>query len=381
MSRLRALLVTLAVLATVLFATNASAVIGSIAETRVGNFQKPGGLSLRRPWLLDAEKHQEKSAAFTTNASRRTVVGNSPLDFWDPFGLAANANPPTGEADYSPLGTGVNQSRGTGRKKTLETSRRQVGPPSAATQQFDLLRAEIIRDREGMRDGFVKAAEAQQRFKQEFAVGVVMATPVLGQVFAAAGAMDSTLPAGQRGAYGAAVVLPFFGSVLRGVAGPALRGAASGVDDAARAAGSLGDDAARGVNQAVPAGANLVGAGDDLARAAKWVKPQQGVFDVVVHGSDDAFHVLHNGSWVQVNQRSLATFMRGHGYQGGPVRLLSCSSGACSNGVAQNLANKLGAPVTAPNGTLWIHPNGNLTIGTNPAVNSGSWFTFTPGAP
>ena len=87
MSRLRALLVTLAVLATVLFATNASAVIGSIAETRVGNFQKPGGLSLRRPWLLDAEKHQEKSAAFTTNASRRTVVGNGPLDHWDPYGL------------------------------------------------------------------------------------------------------------------------------------------------------------------------------------------------------------------------------------------------------------------------------------------------------
>jgi hypothetical protein len=87
MSRLRALLVTLAVLATVLFAPSASAVVGSIAETRVGNFQQAGGLSLRRPWLLDAEKHQEKSAAFTTLASRRTVVGNSPLDFWDPYGL------------------------------------------------------------------------------------------------------------------------------------------------------------------------------------------------------------------------------------------------------------------------------------------------------
>ncbi len=119
--------------------------------------------------------------------------------------------------------------------------------------------------------------------------------------------------------------------------------------------------------------------GDDLAEAASWVKPQKGVFDVVVHGSSDAFHVLHNGKWVKMNHRSLATFMKKQGYSGGPVRLLSCGTGSCPTGVAQNLSNKIGAEVTAPSDTLWIHRNGNLTIGNSPTSNTGVWNTFTPG--
>ena len=132
--------------------------------------------------------------------------------------------------------------------------------------------------------------------------------------------------------------------------------------------------------EATPAGANLIGAGDRLAQASQWVKPQQGVFDVVVHGSEDSFHVLHNGSWVEIDQRSLATFIGKNGWNGEPVRLISCSSGASSTGVAQNLANKLGVEVTAPNNTVWIHPNGMLTVGPSATVNSGSWNVFTPGA-
>ncbi len=61
------------------------------------------------------------------------------------------------------------------------------------------------------------------------------------------------------------------------------------------------------------AGTELIGNGDKLAQAAKWIKPQKGVYDVVVHGSSDAFHVLHNGKWVQVNHRSLATLIRKDG--------------------------------------------------------------------
>ena len=129
----------------------------------------------------------------------------------------------------------------------------------------------------------------------------------------------------------------------------------------------------------IPASSHLVGTGDDLAKAIPWIKPQKGVYDILVHGSEDAFHVLHNGSWVQIDQRSLSTFMKANGYQGGPVRLLSCSSGACPTGVAKNLANKLGTKVTAPSDTLWIHSNGNLTIGPTATSNTGFWSTFTPG--
>ena len=127
------------------------------------------------------------------------------------------------------------------------------------------------------------------------------------------------------------------------------------------------------------AGTELIGKGDKLAQAAKWIKPQKGVYDVVVHGSADAFHVLHNGKWVRVNHRSLANLIRKDGWAGESIRLISCSSGACPTGVAQNLANKLGARISAPSNTLWIHPNGNLTIGSSPLKNTGIWNIFTPG--
>ena len=129
----------------------------------------------------------------------------------------------------------------------------------------------------------------------------------------------------------------------------------------------------------MPAGANLIGAGDRLAEAAAWVKPQQGVFDVIVHGSEDAFHVLQNGKWIELDQRALATFIEKNGYAGEPIRLISCSTGACSTGAAQNLANKLGTQVIAPSDTVWIHPNGNLTIGNSATANTGAWNTFVPG--
>ena len=110
-------------------------------------------------------------------------------------------------------------------------------------------------------------------------------------------------------------------------------------------------------------------------------QPVDGMFDVVVHGSPEAFHVLHNGTWVELSHRSLAQFISKSGYVGGEIRLISCSSGACSTGVAQNLANKMGTRVIAPNGTLWLHPNGNMTIGPGPWRDVGEWITFVPGGP
>src|SRR5262249_6691554 len=139
---------------------------------------------------------------------------------------------------------------------------------------------------------------------------------------------------------------------------------------------------AEGVGAHTPVSADapvtLIGKGDPLAQAATWITPQKGVIDVVVHGTSDAFHVLHNGSLVQVNHRSLATLIEKSGQSGESIRLLSCNSGACRNGIAQNLANKLGMKVVAPTDKLWIHPNGSLTIGKTPAVNTGQWVTFKP---
>ena len=133
------------------------------------------------------------------------------------------------------------------------------------------------------------------------------------------------------------------------------------------------------LRKTISLGAELVGADAKLALAVKWIKPQKGAFDLIVHGSENAFHVFHNGKWVELNHRSVATFIQKNGWKGESIRLVSCSTGASPTGIAQNLANKLGTTVVAPNNTLWIHSDGAFTIGANRWTNSGSWTTFVPG--
>ncbi|TCU18656.1 hypothetical protein EV131_114163 [Rhizobium laguerreae] len=135
-----------------------------------------------------------------------------------------------------------------------------------------------------------------------------------------------------------------------------------------------------GIDGAVAAGASLVGADGNLRTAAGWVKPQKGVFDVVVHGEANGFFVqTADGNWTKISTNNLSQYMKANGYAGEPVRLISCGTGACNATAAQKLANQIGAPVTAPSDTVWIHPNGTLTVGSEATVNSGAWNTFTPG--
>ncbi|MBO4343356.1 MAG: hypothetical protein J5844_01730, partial [Clostridia bacterium] len=65
-------------------------------------------------------------------------------------------------------------------------------------------------------------------------------------------------------------------------------------------------------------------------------------------------------------------------YTKNPIRLISCETGKDVNGFAQNLANKLGRKVIAPSDTVWIHPNGKITIGPNAKLNSGKWMSYYP---
>ena len=65
-------------------------------------------------------------------------------------------------------------------------------------------------------------------------------------------------------------------------------------------------------------------------------------------------------------------------YTGGPVRLISCETGAPGAAAAQNLANKLGVDVMAPNDVVWAYPNGDLTVGPTQYDRSGGWDTFSP---
>ncbi|MDE6903376.1 MAG: hypothetical protein K2P76_00245 [Lachnospiraceae bacterium] len=110
------------------------------------------------------------------------------------------------------------------------------------------------------------------------------------------------------------------------------------------------------------------------------MSPMEGYTDVVAHGTPDSFGVWHNDKWVYIDQRSLANYLKNHPeYKGGQVRLISCSTGANPNGIAQQLSNKLGVNVLAPSDTLYIYPNGTIVIGPNPYNNTGTWEQFTPG--
>ncbi len=110
--------------------------------------------------------------------------------------------------------------------------------------------------------------------------------------------------------------------------------------------------------------------------------PEAGFFDVVVHGDPSSFYLLHNGSWVPVKPNSLRTYLkRQPAYKGQPIRLISCESGAKTNGIAQSMANGLGVQVKAPTETVWIMPDGKLVVGADPAKPSGSWVDFQPGKP
>lgn len=103
-------------------------------------------------------------------------------------------------------------------------------------------------------------------------------------------------------------------------------------------------------------------------------------YDAGMHGSPYSVQISTSGRDVVVDHRVLARYILSQpDYDGGPVRLLSCCTGATTDGIAQNLANKLGVPVEAPSHTLWIYPNGALDVGDTPGLSNGSWIKFFPG--
>ena len=115
--------------------------------------------------------------------------------------------------------------------------------------------------------------------------------------------------------------------------------------------------------------------------AAKNITPKAGRFDVVVHSDARNFWVKTGPGtldWAKVPAYRVADFMRQNGYRGGPVRLIACSAGMCSNGAAQKLANELNTAVKAATDKIHIYPDGRMTVGPTPTSNTGTWVWFGP---
>lgn len=68
---------------------------------------------------------------------------------------------------------------------------------------------------------------------------------------------------------------------------------------------------------------------------------------------------------------------------------MSCDTGACDAGFAQNLANKMGVAVKAPTNLVWASGDGKMVVAPRSSLNQnlpdlsnlGTFKAFTPGKP
>ena len=123
--------------------------------------------------------------------------------------------------------------------------------------------------------------------------------------------------------------------------------------------------------------------------AAERLNPFEGEYAVDMHGSPDAVHFAESS----FDSGELAELIRADPrWDNRPVRLMSCETGQGDQPIAQNLANELGVPVTAPTELAWSKSDGEATVapavwrqvdgiwvqvpGDTPA--DGGWRTFSP---
>ncbi|MGW1505056.1 WXG100 family type VII secretion target [Streptomyces mirabilis] len=114
-----------------------------------------------------------------------------------------------------------------------------------------------------------------------------------------------------------------------------------------------------------------------------------GVHDVVVHGTNEGVFLPGRVNMAgktltnfEVHPNNVVDAIRSNpNYHGGPVRLISCHSGADARPpelpLAQSVANELGVPVYAPTDKVGTSPD--LGLNQTPTIgNNGYWRTYLP---
>ncbi len=130
---------------------------------------------------------------------------------------------------------------------------------------------------------------------------------------------------------------------------------------------------------------------DTLYENARFIKELEGYETVICHGSVDSALIYNNeGEEIVLSAEMLATLLcNTPSYNGGNIRLVSCSTGANSNGFAQSLANELQVNVMAPSESIWIGSDGQMFISDNEVLahlweegenvnETGEWIVFKP---
>jgi hypothetical protein len=127
------------------------------------------------------------------------------------------------------------------------------------------------------------------------------------------------------------------------------------------------------VEKGITLDATKLGMDNSTLSAAKWMKPEEGWFDVVIHGTPDNFKVFVGDRWVTLSHRDLVNYLKSIGYKPRtPIRLVSCNTGVFPDAIGKDLANKIGANVKAPKGLITVYESGKYTI----SGPTGEWRIF-----
>lgn len=119
---------------------------------------------------------------------------------------------------------------------------------------------------------------------------------------------------------------------------------------------------------------------DKLFENAAHIKPIEGYQDIIIHG--DKYSLVYkdlDGIESNVSVEEFAKILKDSPvYNGGPIRLISCETGAPDAITAQYLSKYLGVEVMAPTDIVWVYGDGEMIIGPDQYTNTGTWKVFMP---
>ena len=119
---------------------------------------------------------------------------------------------------------------------------------------------------------------------------------------------------------------------------------------------------------------------DILIEYSKFIKKEIDYYDVLLHGNP--YYVEYKGEKIDVEVLCAIIAQRNDYQKGTNIRLISCETGANSDGVAQYIANKLNVIVKAPTTNVYVYypTNGisNIVTESKKGKKDGTWKTFYP---
>nr|DAI74187.1 MAG TPA: Protein of unknown function (DUF4446) [Caudoviricetes sp.] len=124
---------------------------------------------------------------------------------------------------------------------------------------------------------------------------------------------------------------------------------------------------------------NLFDKNDPLYIDAVSIEEEYGFTDICLHGSPQSVQRTINGKLTNMTAEEFAVHLKENGYNGGNIRLASCSTGAGDNSFAQQLSGILGVKVKAPDTDVYYAPDEGVLFVGSPYSNIGNWRVFENG--